>query len=274
MSKTLMRGLDLIEEVGRSGPLTVTELARRTGVHITIVSRIVSACEPAGWLSRVDGKIVTGPRCALLGLSSPVSRTIRDAEPLVAALAGVTGLQAAALGLVGSDLMTLTSAGGEEMTGVADGLLSRAPLHVMAAGRAVAAQLPDELLEAALPAEPYPGARELLDPQSGSAAISAYVAGFGPGEDDRPGPPRTRAELDRELETIRAAGLARDRGELHPGVHCLAVPWPAAGFPASLACFGDRAAIEDGEALIERCLAAAARPGAVARDVIEAAAAD
>src|ERR1700761_7166861 len=136
-----MRGLELIEEVGRGGPLTVTELARRTGVHITIVSRTVNALEPAGWLIKVDGKIVTGPRCAVLGLTSPVSATIREAEPIVGAVAGVTGLQAAASGLIGHDLMTLTSSGGAEMAGVSDGLLSRAPVYVMAAGRAVAAQL-------------------------------------------------------------------------------------------------------------------------------------
>ena len=72
MSQTLLRGLDLIEEVGRSGPMTVTELSRRTGIHITIVSRTIKACEPEGWLVRVDGKVLPGPRSALLGLTSPV----------------------------------------------------------------------------------------------------------------------------------------------------------------------------------------------------------
>jgi DNA-binding IclR family transcriptional regulator len=272
MSKTLMRGLELIEEVGRSGPITVTDLARRTGIHITIVSRTVKACEPAGWLTKVDGKIVTGPRCALLGLTSPVSATIGEAEPLVGAIAGMTGLQAAAAGLVGSDLMTLTSSGGEEMAGITDGLLSRVPLYVMATGRAVAAQLSTAELDAALPAEPYPGAREVLDSLSGAAPLPTYLAGFGAGGEPGGNLPRTRKDLDAELDHVRASGLARDRGEFHPGVHCIAIPWPAAGLPAALACFGAREAIEDAGPLVEACLRAAARPGAGTRDVAEAAA--
>jgi DNA-binding IclR family transcriptional regulator len=272
MAKTLIRGLELIEEVGRRGPLTITDLARQSGVHITIVSRTVSALEPAGWLTRVDGKIVTGPRCAILGLSSPVTATIREAEPLVKAIAGVTGVQASAAGLVGQDLMTLTSSGGAELAGVPDGLLSQMPVYVMAAGRAVAAQLSAEELDALLPAEPFPDAREVLGVLSGSAALPTYLAGFGPGVEPGGSLPRTRAELDASLAGIRESGLARDEGELHPGVHCVAVPWPTASLAGALACFGDRAAIEDSAAMIEACLKAAARPGAGSRDVIEAAA--
>jgi DNA-binding IclR family transcriptional regulator len=271
MSKTLMRGLELIEEVGRSGPLTVTELARRSGVHITIVSRTVNALEPAGWLTKVDGPIVTGPRVAVLGLTSPVSATIREAEPIVGALAGVTGLQAAAAGLVGHDLMLLTSTG-EEMSQIPDGLLSRVPIHVMAAGRAVAAQLTEEELDSLLPAEPYPDAHEVLAMLTGSAPLPTYLAGFGPGEGPDGALPRSRAELDAELASVRQTGLARDRGEFHPGVHCLAIPWPTASIRGALACFGDREAIEDATPLIEACLRAGARPGASPRDVAEAAA--
>jgi IclR family transcriptional regulator, acetate operon repressor len=272
VSKTLMRGLELIDEVGRHGPLTITELARRTGIHITIVSRTVRACEPAGWLMRVDGKIVTGPRCALLGLTSPVSETIREAEPLVGANAGVTGLSSAAAGLVGSDLMTLSTSGGEDLAGVADGLLSRLPVHVLAAGRAVAAQLPAERLDEVLPTEPYPGLRELLDSLPGSASLPTYLAGLGAGEGPGGNLPRTRKELDAQLESVRATGFARDHGETHPGVHCVAIPWPVAGLPAALACIGGRDAVEQAGPLIEACLRAAARPGAEARDVVEAAA--
>jgi DNA-binding IclR family transcriptional regulator len=70
MSKTLLRGLGLIEQVGLHGPLTVTELARRSGIDVTIVSRTVKACEHEGWLARVDGKVGVGPRSALVGLAS------------------------------------------------------------------------------------------------------------------------------------------------------------------------------------------------------------
>lgn len=273
MPKTLMRGLELIEEIGRHGPLTVTELSRRTGVHITIVSRTVSACEPEGWLTRVDGKITTGPRCALLGLTSPVTATIREAEPLVATISGLAGLPATASALVGRDLMTLTSAGSEELAGIPDGLLSRAPIHVMAAGRAVAAQLPAEQLDAILPPEPYPSAAEVVDSLTASAPLPTYLAGFEPEPEAGEGAlPRSRAELDAKLTLVRETGFARDHGELHPRIHCVASPWPGVGLPAALGYFGLREEIEEKAALIEVCLRAATKPGAGPREIVEAAA--
>jgi DNA-binding IclR family transcriptional regulator len=272
MSKTLLRGLDLIEEVGRHGPMTVTELARRTGVHITIVSRTIKACEPEGWLVRVDGKVLPGPRCALLGLTSPVSRTIGEAEPLVRAIAAVTGLAASADGLVGSDLMMLTSFGAAGAAELA-GALSRVPIYVLAAGRAVAAQLPAERLDAVLPAEPFPGVEQLLASLNEAAPTSAYLAGFHPEPDPGAAVPRTRAELEAELEEIRSGGFARDHGGIHPSIHCIAAPWPTDTLPAAFACFGSRERIEADAALIESTLRAATKPGATAQDVLDAASA-
>jgi DNA-binding IclR family transcriptional regulator len=270
MSKTLLRGLDLIEEVGRGGPMTVTELARRTGVHITIVSRTIKACEPEGWLIRIDGKVLPGPRAALLGIASPVNRTIREAEPLVRALAAVTGLDASADGLVGRDQMMLTTFGAAaELTGA----LSRIPIHLLAAGRAIAAQLSPAQLGAVLPPEPYPDAGQLLASLQDVAPASAYLAGFNVEPDPVAAPPSTRAELDAELESVRADGFARDHGRVHPSIHCIAAPWPTDTVPAALACFGSREKIEAETELIERCLRAATRPGATAQDVLDAAAA-
>jgi DNA-binding IclR family transcriptional regulator len=272
MSKTLLRGLELIEEVGRNGPMTVTELARRTGVHITIVSRTIKACEPEGWLVRVDGKVLPGPRCALLGMTSPVSSTIREAEPLVRAIAAITGLAASADGLVGDDLMLLTSFGTAGATDLA-GALSRVPVYVMAAGRAVAAQLSADQLDVVLPAEPFPDAEQLLAALHQVGPTSSYLSGFQADRDPAAALPRTRAELDTELEAIRAGGFARDHGAIHPSIHCIAAPWPTGTLPAAFACFGSRETIEGQTGLIESTLRAVTKPGATAQDVIDAAAA-
>jgi DNA-binding IclR family transcriptional regulator len=271
MAKTLLRGLDLLEEVGLHGPLTVTELARRIGVHVTIVSRTVSACEPEGWLDRVDGKITVGPRCALLGLSSPASQAVHQAEPLIRAIAGVTGVAAAASGLVGRDVMVLTSAG-NRTSDLPDGISSRLPVHAMAAGRAIAAQLSPEHLEAVLPPEPFPRHEQVIASLAGSTPIPAYLADFQAADAPLGGLATTREELETELQTIRTTGFARDRGELHPSVHCIATPWSAPTLPASLACIGSREEIANNRAMIEACLRAAATPGASPRDIAHAAA--
>jgi DNA-binding IclR family transcriptional regulator len=272
MSKTLLRGLDLIEEVGRHGPLTVTELSRRTGIHITIVSRTIKACEPEGWLVRIDGKVLPGPRCALLGLASPVTRTIAQADPLVRAIAAVTGLAASADGLVGSDVMMLASFGAAGATDLA-GALPRVPAHFQATGRAIAAQLSPEQLDAVLPAEPYPGADQLIVGLREMAPLSNYLASFHADRDPTAALPRTRAELEAAIEPIRGGELSRDHGAIHPNIHCIAAPWPTDTVPAALACFGSREKIEAETDLIESALRAATKPGASAQDVLDAAAA-
>jgi DNA-binding IclR family transcriptional regulator len=273
MSKTLLRGLELIETVGRHGPLTVSELARLTGVDVTIVSRTVSACEPEGWLTKDRGRITVGPRCALLGLTSPVHRLIAGAEPIVQAIGGVTGTAVTASALVGGDVMILASFGNGAPDAMPDGLLSRTPVHLLAAGRAIAAQLPPERLAALLPPAPFPGPEGVLASLEGSDALPSFLADFTAGDAPAASLPTTAAELEAELEDVRAGGFARDRGAIHPSVRCIAIPWPTGVLPASLACSGPPEAVEGASGLIEACLTAAAKPGARGLDVAAAAAA-
>lgn len=271
MAKTLVRGLELIEDLGLYGPMTISELARRSGVHVSIVSRTVASLEPEGWMVRVDGKIAAGPRCALLGLISPAGKTVRRAESLVKALAAVTGVATAASGLIGRDVMILSasSAAGTELP---DGFSSRVPVYVMAAGRAIATELSEETLDTILPDGDFPDAARVLDSLDGSAPIPGFLASAGPGDEAPSSIPLSRADLDAEIAAIRADGFARDHGELHPAIHCIAAPWPTLELPASLACIGSREEIDTNRTTIEACLRAAIRPGAGAQDVFDVAA--
>jgi DNA-binding IclR family transcriptional regulator len=271
MAKTLVRGLALIEDLGLYGPMTISDLARRSGVHVSIVSRTVSMLEPEGWIVRVDGKIAAGPRCALLGLISPAGKTVRRAETLVQALAAVTGVATAASGLIGRDVMILSASPGAGAE-LPDGFSSRVPVYVMAAGRAIATELSDEALDTILPDGEFPDAARVLESLAGSAPIPGFLANAG-GDAEAPGTiPLTRAELDEEIAAIRADGFARDHGELHPAIHCIAAPWPTSELPASLACIGNREEIDANRTTIEACLRAAIRPGAGAQDVFDVAA--
>src|ERR1700759_1098728 len=102
VSSTFIRGLALLETIDLYGPITVTELARRTGVDKSIVSRTLAACERDGWVVRTAGQVTLGPRAALLAHLSPTASLIREAEPLVDAISGVTGCLAQACTLAGS----------------------------------------------------------------------------------------------------------------------------------------------------------------------------
>jgi DNA-binding IclR family transcriptional regulator len=271
MAKTLVRGLELIEEVGLYGPMTISELARRSGVHVSIVSRTVTALEPEGWLIRDDGKIAAGPRCALLGLISPAGKAVRRAEALVRAISAVTRVATAASGLIGRDVMILaaSSAAGSELP---EGFSSRVPIYVMAAGRAIAAELPAERLDAILPAGKFPDAARVLEALAGSAPLPDFLASAGPGDDKGTSVPRTRKALDAEIARIRKTGFARDQGELHPAIHCIAAPWPTPELPAALACIGSREEIAPNKDTIEACLRAATQPGAGPQDIFDVAA--
>jgi DNA-binding IclR family transcriptional regulator len=271
MSKTFLRGLDLIELVDLEGPLTISEIARRTGIELSIVSRTVAACEPYGWLVRVNGRIMTGPRCALLGLTSPATLAIRAAEPLVRAIAAAAGVTSVASALVGRETMVLAS---EMVSGagpaVTVGVPSRIPLYVLADGHAIGAQLSPAQLDKLLPAEPYPG-RDAMSPGFASA-VADFMAQFPGPFHPEPEIVRTRAEFDECLRRVRAEGFSRDHGRLHASISCVARPWPAAGLPSAIACVASRDEIAARRGLIEACLAAATEPGATSQDVIRAAA--
>jgi DNA-binding IclR family transcriptional regulator len=270
MSKTFMRGLALLETIDLYGPITITELARRSDVDKSIVSRTITACEIDGWVVRSAGKVALGPRSALLGRSSAAEAAVRHAEPLVQALAGVTGLLAQAYALVGSRAVLIASAGASIPVGLGTGL----PLFATAAGKVIAAQMTDSELDRRLPPEPFP------DP----AAEVASLAGFEPlsstllsSSKDSSSVPfksaRDRRQLAKQLDVVRRDGLATDAGEIHPSLGCIAVPWPGQpDMPAALACMGSPTSLATGEMLVKAVLATAAGPAATREEIVASAA--
>lgn len=290
MSKTFLRGLDLLETVDRHGPLTVTELARRSGLDKAVVSRTVAAAETDGWLSRVDGRIGIGPRAVLLGHGGTVDRAARRAEDLVHAVAGVTGHLCHAYTLVGANAAVLAVAGGRgPQQAMPTGLAAEHPLWATAAGRTILAQLPAADLDRLLPRGPYPDAAALagsMGPMLTSLFVltAANSTAGAPGAPDNPGPtavpagprgralPRDRAELDALLTDIRRRLVAVDPGDIHPELGCVAVPWPLPALPAALACLGPPTELAAQFALISRVLHTAAAPGATAGAILAVAA--
>ncbi|HEX5295044.1 MAG TPA: hypothetical protein VFX25_39755 [Streptosporangiaceae bacterium] len=124
----------------------------------------------------------------------------------------------------------------------------------------------------ALGPEPYAGAEALApDPARGSA-VAGFVASFPGGAHPEPQVTRTRAELDARVARVRSEGFSRDAGRIHPSIHCVARPWPAAGLPSAIACVGSQAEITLRRSLIEACLTAATEPAATSPDIIRAAA--
>ena len=265
----------MFEILDTYGPLTTTELARRSGLDITVVSRTVAACEPDGWLVRLGGRIALGPRLTLLGHAGPIADVIALAAPIVHALAGVTGVLSHAYALVGGESVLIATAEGRTRGGPA-GLSTHAPLYATAAGRAIAIQLDPAQLGSLLPAEPYPNPEELIAAMVGTSAETLFNAPSNSsdvrGEFAARALARTRRGLETQLDVVRSERVSFDGGALDPGLHCIAVPWSHSVLPLSLACLGSPEDIDGNAALIQTALRAAAAPGATARSVVSAAA--
>jgi DNA-binding IclR family transcriptional regulator len=271
MSKTFMRGLELLETIDRHGPLTVTELAQLTATDKSTVSRTLAACEPDGWIVRSNGRVALGPRATLLAHSSSTATLMRQAEPLVEAITGMTGFVAQAYALVGRGAVVVATAGPAELDFPA-GLKTVVPIYATAAGKAIAAQLDPAQLGPLLPPEPYPDpTREMLGLPAFATLVSELRARSGKGPRTADTVPRTRRDLDRQIAAVRGDGAAFDRGELHPEIACIAVPWPRPAMPAALACLAAPAQLAAGERLIRSVLRAASAPGASRADVAAAA---
>jgi DNA-binding IclR family transcriptional regulator len=271
MSKTFLSRLAMLEVLDAAGPLTISELAHRSGLDVAVVSRTVAACEGDGWLARAAGKVTIGPRATLLGHASPFADVIAGAAPLVHAVAGVTGLLTHAYSLIGANSV-LIAAGPGRGPGIPPGLAARAPLHATAAGHAIAVQLDPARLDALLPPEPYPDADAVTAAMAGTAAepffTPATPATPATTAAAQPPLPRHRDDLQARLGLVRTDGYATDPAALHPAIACIAIPWPQPGFPSALACLGLPEAITASVPLIRRALALAAQPGSTPNQVI------
>jgi DNA-binding IclR family transcriptional regulator len=272
MSKTLLSRLAMFETLDAAGPLTISELAMRSGLDPAVVSRTVAACERDGWLTRSGGKISIGPRAALLGHSGPFAEIIARAAPLVHAVAGVTSMSVNACSLVGTSAVIFATAPGLN-PGIPPGLATKAPLHATAAGLAIAVQLDAQRLGTLLPPEPYPDATAVIAATAGTTLESLLgSARSAPGGEAAAMLPRSRAELQARLDAVREDGFATDPGTLYPTLACIAVPWPQPGFPCAIACLGPPAAIAAAAALIRHVLTLAAMPGSTHDHIITGAA--
>lgn len=266
------RGLELLETLDLHGPLTITEIARLTDHDKSWVSRIVSACEDDGWVVREQGRVALGPRAALLAHGSAAGELIRRAQPLVEAIAGVTGLTAQAYGLAGRQATVLAAAGGgPPLSSVGVGMSTS--LVATAAGQVIAAQLDPATLERLLPADPFPDPlAELLANPGYRAFASGRFAMLPELTHPEPRVPRNRSELRARLAAVSESGAAIDEGDLHPQIGCIAVPWHGSGDVAALTCMGSPAEIMATAGLARAVLEAAAAPGATREEIVSAAA--
>lgn len=271
MSSTFMRGLRLLEIVALEGPIGVSDLARRLGTDKAGVSRMVTAAEKDGWLTRTPEGVQLGPRLPVLGYDTHISASMRDLRPLMEAIAGVTGLLVQACCLIGDQMVPVLSSGRLSVQ-LPTPLALPLPIWGTASGRALSTVLDDSELDRILPTEPFP------DPMSMIDARPSFLDTLPAGSDELEGwrdtgrPVTTRAEFTRLVAEVRASGVSRERGEVHPLLGCIAVPWAGAPLPASVSVIGPVRDVVASAPLIAAVLTTAVTPGADLAKVVGAAA--
>jgi DNA-binding IclR family transcriptional regulator len=201
--QSVKRALAVLETLaGRPHGVTPKELSRILGLHLSTSYRLVNTLVAAGYVARGadSGLFRLAQRVAYLhngylaALSPPAG-----ALPFVHALQLATGESAMLTQLEGDDLVCTATVPGNRLGAHPPAYVGMAvAAHAVAAGRTLLAWLSSPQIEAYL-------ARQAATPNS-------------------PFPVTNPAVLRAELERIRLAGYALDRGEGHPEICCIAAP--------------------------------------------------
>ena len=179
--------------------LSLSELARRSGVPIPTAHRIAGELTAWGALHRTQrGGYVVGRRLWDVGLLAPVARELREvAVPFLHDLYGAT-LETVHLAVREDDhVLYLETLSGTRSVPVVSNVGSRLPMHATGVGKVLLAHAPDDVR------------RRIL-----AGPLQRFL-------------PRTitsPAILARQLDRVRADGYATTDEEMTPGARSVGVP--------------------------------------------------
>jgi DNA-binding IclR family transcriptional regulator len=197
---SLARAVRVLESFTPDEPeLTVTEVARRSGLHLATASRIIGQLVGHGLLSRgPDREVRVGMRMWELASRAAPTRSLRDAAmPYLEDLHAVVGHHAQLAVLDGGDVIFLERLSARDAVINYSRVAGRLPLHISSSGIVLMAYGPGELADRVL-ARPL----ESRTPETITT------------------PDRLRATL----EQVRRQGYAMLAGHVHPDATGIAVP--------------------------------------------------
>ena len=177
--------------------LSLAELAEQTGLPKPTVFRLALTLENAGFLTRsAEGHMFSLGHRLVSVARLVLSRGLPAlARPHMQSLARGFGHTVNLAVLDGDEMLFVNVIESRSSLRMVSGIGAREPFHATAVGKAVAAQLDPQELEAIVNRHPL---RQIT-----SSTITS------------------RAQLDAELKQIRACGYALDRGESLAGAHCV-----------------------------------------------------
>lgn len=193
------RALALLDAFDDDHPhMTLTDIARRSGLALSTAHRLVAELEHWQGISRrADGRYEVGRRIWELGLLAPVHRELREvALPFMQDVFAATRENVHLAVREGTAALYVERISGHQAVPVLSRAGSRLPLHATGVGKALLAHAPHDVQEAVL------------------ADLTAVT------EHTITDPRRLRAQLDE----VRRRGFARTSDEMSLGTSSVAVP--------------------------------------------------
>ncbi len=230
-TKTLERGLQVLEALAELKEAELSPLARRTGFHKSTLYRFLQTLVRHGFVEEEGGVYRVGPKAFAVGQVYPRQNLLLAVRSEMEALAAETGESVNLAVPAGQEVLYLDQAEGSRLVRLFTAPGSRAPLHATGVGKVLLA---------------FRGIPEGLS----LAPYTPYTL--------------TRLEdLRRELEAVRQKGYALDNEEKELGVRCVAAPvfGPSGQVVAalSLSAPASRLSLEEAHRLAPRVMEAARR---------------
>jgi IclR family KDG regulon transcriptional repressor len=199
---SVLRALDLIELVAEAGrEIGVTELAARSGMHKSSVSRVMATLASRGYARQnpATGRYALGMHLVELGAASLAQVELRQqARPFVEQLCEATGETVHLAEMIDDSIVYIDKAESEHVLTMRSRVGSSVPLHCTGLGKALCAYLPQDFV------------LRCLD----RTGMVRY----------QPNTITTRDEFLACLAQIRERGYAIDDEEHEEGIRCVAVP--------------------------------------------------
>lgn len=194
--QSVVRAMDVLRVLGDRGAMSLAELVDATQLPKPTAFRLVKTLEHAGFVEHWPESGYTLGPSFVRGARAFLSRGLREvARPHLEFLHRSSGHSVNLAVLSGAEVLyidVLESQAGLRMVSL---IGSTEPLHATAVGKAIAAELPEVLLD------------QLLADRPMTALTPSTI--------------RSRSQLGRELDVVRERGYAVDDEECVVGARCL-----------------------------------------------------
>jgi DNA-binding IclR family transcriptional regulator len=220
--QSIERAFSILRVLAR-GHVGVTEIAERTDLPKSTVSRILAALESEGAVQQAEagGGYAVGPALAMLGGAVNPSASLRSVvRPFIEELAAATGGSAGFTVLDGRDVYWVDNVDdGDELVTLADQTGQSFPLHTVPTGLALLSQADSGAIDRYL-AEPLAALhdRSIVDPDELRQLLATYA---------RDGVVVSRERIDAGINAFAAAF----RGPDGSWIGALYVQGPSFRFP-------------------------------------------